>query len=202
MCLRVGLLTSNSLQLSCNGDGLYYLVGLHGFTPLSPHHSLPLPPIQLPPSSTVSSFLLSQSAHREPVSLSLQSSSSIPGRTEAILSCSIPKSHREQLGMVVPLPDAASIPSHILPAHTVSCASDISVYIRLMNTSNIDVELQAGQKIGDFCPLVETVNYSYCHCYSIASSFVVQDTSPIAKQLVANIDSDILKIRMSSYKLH
>ena len=107
-------LTSNSLHLSCNENGSYHCVGLHRFTPLSPHHSPPLPPIQPPLGSAVSSCLLSQSAHREPVPLSVQSSFCIPGRTEQIISCSIPKSHREQLGMVVPLPDAASIPSHIL----------------------------------------------------------------------------------------
>ena len=109
-------LTSNSLHLFCNEDGSYHLVGLHGFTPLSPHHSPPLPPIQLPLSSAVSPCLLSQSAHRGPVPLSVQSSYCIPGRTERIISCSIPKSYCEQLGMLVPLPDTASIPSHILPA--------------------------------------------------------------------------------------
>jgi len=184
-------LTSNNLHLSCTEDGSYHLVGLHGFTPLSPHHSPPLPPIQPPLSSAVSSCLLSQSTHRGPVPLSVQSSFCIPSRTEQIISCSIPKSHREQLGMVVPLPDAASIPSHILPAYTVSCANDRSVYVRLMNTSNIDVELQVGQKIGEFCPLVETLDHSSSQCYSVASSFGVQDTASIATQLEANINSDL-----------
>jgi len=46
--------------------------------------------------------------------------------------------------MVVLLTDDASIPSHILQAYPVSCANDRSIYVRLMNTSNIDVKLQAG----------------------------------------------------------
>ena len=64
-------LTTNSLHLSCNEDGSYHLVGSHGFTPLIPHHSPPLPPIQPPPSSATSSYLLIQSAHRGPVPLSV-----------------------------------------------------------------------------------------------------------------------------------
>ena len=184
-------LTSNSLHLSCNEDGSYYLVGLHGFTPLIPHHSPPLHPIPPPLSSATSSCLLVQSAHRGPVPLSAQSTFCIPGRTEQLVSCTIPKSHREQLGMVVPLPDSSSIPSLIFPAYTVSCASDRTVYVCLLITSNIDVELQAGQKIGEFCPLVETHNHSASECYSVASSSGIKDTTHIASQLEANINSDL-----------
>ena len=122
---------------------------------------------------------------------SLQSSCCIPGRTGQVISCSILKSHREWFGMVVPLPDAAGIPSHILLAYIVSCASDRSVDVCLMNTSNIDVELQTGQKIGEFCPLVETFDHSSSHCYPVESSFGVQDTASIATQLEANINSDL-----------
>ena len=68
--LEWDFLSSNSLHLSCNEDGSYHLVGLHGFTSLSPHNSPPLTPIQPPLSSAVSSCLLSQSAHRGPVPLS------------------------------------------------------------------------------------------------------------------------------------
>ena len=91
----------------------------------------------------------------------------------------------------MPIPNAAIIPSHILPAYTVLCANDRSVYVRLMNTFNIDVELQAGQKIGEFCPLIETLDHSSSQCYSVASSFGVQDTASIATQLEANINSDL-----------
>ena len=44
-----------------------------------------------------------------------------------------------------------------------------------MNTSNIDVELQAGRKIGELCPLVEILDHSSSEYYSVASSFGVQD---------------------------
>ena len=91
----------------------------------------------------------------------------------------------------MPLPDSSSIPSHIFPAYTVSCASDRTVYVRLMNTSNIDVELQAGQKIGEFCPLVETLDPSASECYSVASSFGIKDTAHIALQLEANTNSNL-----------
>ena len=95
------------------------------------------------------------------------------------------------IDMVVPLPDSVSIPYHILPAYTVSCAGDRTVFVRLMNTSNIDFELQAGQKTGEFCHLVETLDFSSSDCYSIAGSYGVHDTGHIALQLKANINSDL-----------
>ena len=86
---------------------------------------------------------------------------------------------------------SSSIPSHIFPAYTVSCASDRTVYVRVMNTSNITVELQAGQTVGEFCPLVETLDHFSSECYSVAGSFGVQVIDRIASQLRANINSDL-----------
>ena len=132
----------------------------------SPHSAPILPLLQLlhysptisidkgSSTASLSSCMLVQSAHRGPVPLSVQSSFCIPGRTEIIVSCNIPRSSREQLGMVVPLPDTpkASIPPHTFPAYTVSQADDgtVCVCVRLMNTSTIDFQLQAGQKVVEF----------------------------------------------------
>ena len=133
--------------------------------------------------------------------LLVQSSFCIPRRTEQIVICNIPKSHYKPLGVVVLLPDLASIPSHLLPAYTFSCASDRTIDVRLMNTSHIDVELQTDQKVGEFCLLVETLDYSSSECSSIASSFGVQVTANIASQLKANVNSILMpQIRISECK--
>ncbi len=55
--------------------------------------------------------------------------------------------------MVIPF--HSSLPAHLLVAYSVSQANFRSIPIRLMNTSNIDFELQAGQKVVQFSPLVE-----------------------------------------------
>ena len=128
--------------------------------------------------------MLVQSAHRGPVPLSVQSSFCIPGRTEIIVSCNNPKSSREQLRMVVPLPETAkaSIPPHIFPAYTVSQADDRTVFVCLMNTPTNDFQLQAGQKIGEFCPVVETLEHPPLNSSQrsyVASSFGVKDNTNI-----------------------
>ena len=136
-----------------------------------------------------------------PVPLSVQSRFCIPGRTEQLHSCNIPESHLEQLGMVVPLPDSVIILTNVLPASKVSCASDRSIYVYLMNTSNIDFELQTGQEIGEFCPLVETLDFSSFECSSVARSFGVQDNSN-KKKSVCYQDGFPLQPFLALFQIH
>ena len=71
----------------------------------------------------------------------------------------VPKSSSEQLGMITPIVDS-DLACSLLVAHTVCQAEGRNVPVRLMNSSNLDLQLHAGQKVGLFCPLVET--YSDC----------------------------------------
>ena len=52
-----------------------------------------------------------------------------------------------------------------------------------MNTSAIDFQLQAGQKVGEICPVVETLEHpplNSSQCSYVASSFGVKDNTNIA----------------------
>ena len=53
---------------------------------------------------------------------------------------------------------ALSLPSHLLVAYSVNQAVGRQVALRIMNTSNCDITLQAGQHIGKYCPLLDTLS--------------------------------------------
>ena len=81
--------------------------------------------------------------------------------------------------MICPLQEASGLSASIFAAYTVCQADSRNVAVRLMNTSNIDIQLQAGQKITEFCPLVEIVpssenthnaNASLLGCTAISQS--------------------------------
>ena len=139
-------------------NGAYYLVGLHGSTPLSPHSSPSLASgsDHIGGPSHPSASLLVQSTVRGPVPVTLSSPLIIPGRTEVLVTFCLPKSSKDQLGMIAPIADDGSFPSNILAAYTVCQAQGCKVLTRLMNTSSCDVELQAGQRVSEFCSLVES----------------------------------------------
>ena len=158
-------LTHNSLQLSCTESGVYSIVGAHGITPLSPHPSptpCPPPPPSLPGQNVSTNYdamspcLLVQSSCRGPVPVKLQSDICIPGRTEIIVSCSIPKSCQGELGMSSPLLGSTSLSSNILASYSVCQASSNSIPVCLMNTATVDIQLHAGQRVSEFIPLVES----------------------------------------------
>ncbi len=69
----------------------------------------------------------------------------------------IPKSSKDQLSIVSPLFNSDDSSSQLLPVYAVCQAQDRSIPVRLMNTSNVDIELQAGQKVGEFYPLVQVL---------------------------------------------
>ena len=64
------------------------------------------------------------------------------------------KSAKDQLGMVVPTQND-SLPAQLLVAYSVNQAEDKQVSLRITNTYNCDITLQAGQQIGEYCPLLE-----------------------------------------------
>lgn len=156
-------LTGNNLQLSFLGDGTYSLDGVHGKTPLNPHKSLSASPspASVPAGSTtanqneVSPCLLVQSTSRGPVPVKLQSDICVPSRTEVIVTCSLPRSSKEQIGMTTPISDSTSLPPGIVTPYTVCQASSCYIPMRLMNSANIDIQLQAGTRVSEFIPLVE-----------------------------------------------
>ena len=67
----------------------------------------------------------------------------------------IDRSSGEQLGMTT-LGLDSDLTFSILAAYTVCQPEGRDVPVRLMNTSNIDLQVHAGQKVRLFCPLVET----------------------------------------------
>ena len=65
-------------------------------------------------------------------------------------------------------------PSCLLAAYTVCQAQNREIIVRLMNTSNVNVEVHAGQKDSDFCPLVEHYDPHSCQESEILNTGLMQ----------------------------
>ena len=153
-------LTSNGLALTRERTSIYYLVGRHGKTLITPRDEAPIslsPPRPLTDSVVSTSDVFSQCPSRSPVTITLVNSVCLPGRTEAFVLVHVPKSAKDQLGMIAPI-QHGSLPSHLLVAYSVNQALGRQVALRIMNTSNCDITLQAGQHIGEYCPLLDTLS--------------------------------------------
>ena len=133
-----------------------------------------------------------QSVSRSPVPVSSKFNICIPGRTEILVNCHLPKSHRQQLGMTCPL-DNADSPSCLFAAYTVCQAEDREIVVRLMNTSHVDIEIQAGQKVSSFCPLVETyAPHSFQESkQQLTATCCTDNDSQLASQLAEQIDPSL-----------
>ena len=103
--------------------------------------------------------MFSQCPSRSPVPITLVNSVSLPSRTEAVVVVQIPKSAEDQLGMVAPIQND-SLPAQLLVAYSVNQAKGRQVSLRIMNTSNYDITLQAGQQIGEYCPLLQILSFT------------------------------------------
>ena len=64
--------------------------------------------------------------------------------------------------MVSPLSDNLTLPSSILAAYSICQVQGRNLPVRIMNTSNIDIELHAGQKVGEFYPVLDIPDMSEC----------------------------------------
>ena len=156
--IRSDFLTTNGLQLSFLGNGTYCFEGTNGSTPMCP-----IPWLGSPSADTNSTgndtsnvepapnCVMVQSNTRGPVSVSVQDNICIPGRTESVVHGITPKSSKEQCGTITPKLDSA-LACSISAAYTVCWSESRNVPVRLMNTSNVDLQLHVGQTIGLFCP--------------------------------------------------
>ena len=156
-------LTSNELQLSFHENSHYFLHGSHGETPLLPTNATHISHNTFSGGDTKKTCLLVQSSSKGPVPVTLSEDLCLSGRTEVLVTGRLPKGYTDQLGMITPTPN---IEGNILSAYSVSQANGRCILVRLMNVANYDIELHAGQKVSDFCPLLEaptslTDNSSY-----------------------------------------
>ena len=81
--------------------------------------------------------------------------------------------------MVAPIQDDSPLSASIFPAYSVSQAEG-HIAVRLMNCSNVDIELQAGQKVSIFCPLVESpITDDSSDCFSPTSTSMTCSTTSV-----------------------
>ena len=189
-------MTSNRLQLLHKGEGAYVLVEKHGETPLTPKALDISPfsnaevPLNYAARATVTSCLLIHSSSRGLANVLLSTGLYLPSRIEVLVTCQLPKSYKDQLGMITPLTpiqDELPLSASIFAAYSVSQADCRQIPVRLMNCSKIDIELQAGQKVTEFCPLVESpVDSDSQECSSLPSMNMACSTSS-----VSDIQSDL-----------
>ena len=153
-------LTSNELSILGHGSS-YFLRGSHGSATLTPCTSLSEEfPTSLSPvvERGACPIMLTQSPSRGPVPVTLSDNVRIPSRVEIILPCSVPQSVFGLVGMITPKP-SANVPPSLQVAYTISNAGPggKGIPVRIMNASNTDIEMFTGQKIADFCPMVESI---------------------------------------------
>ena len=133
-----------------------------------------------------------QSVIRSPVSATSHTNICILGRTEVLVSCCLQKSIQEQLGMITLL-DSLGFPSRFLAAFTFYQAKGIDLIVRLFNTSNVNLKLHTGQKVGQLCLLVETydpqVFHDMPHYTSISCSTI--SNVDLASQLASQTDPSL-----------
>ena len=165
-------MTSNRLQLLHKDEGAYVLVGKHGETPLTPKalDISPLSNAEMPLNcearATVTSCLLIHSSSRGLVNVLLSTGLCLPSRIEALVTCQLPRSYKDQLGMITPITPIQD--ELLLSASIFAC-------------SKIDIELQAGQKVTEFCPLVESpIASDSQECSSLASMNMACSTSSVS----------------------
>ena len=110
-----------------------------------------------------------------------------------LVSCRVPSSSKEQLGMVSPLSDNLTLPSSILAAYSVCQVQGRRLPVRIMNTSNIDIQLHAGQKVSEFCPVLDIPDISECIASTtdLPSPTCNPTLSVIKQQLEDSLSSDL-----------
>ena len=183
-------LTTNCLSLTSQGNGAYYLTGKHGDTALTPQDefsafSVPTS-LNDSPDGTPVPVLFIQSQNKGPVPITLSASTCIPSRAEVIVTGKLPKRYKDEIGMVSPVIKDC-LPTHLMVAYSVCQADKRNIPVRIMNSSNIALQLESGQQICEFCPLVDNISPPSLHsaidsnpcllCNSSTSSNVENDLS-------------------------
>ena len=143
---------------------MYFNNSVNGKYPLTPQNrtALPIPSNKvlsdsITAKSDQSPSMFSQCPLKSPVPITLVNNVSLPGRTEAVFVFQVPKSAKDQLGTVVPTQNN-SLLAQLLVAYSVHQAEGRQVFLRIMNTPNCDITLQAGQQIGEYCSLIEILS--------------------------------------------
>ena len=137
-----------------------FLQRLFGCTRAVPHssllHSLPLRyyiPLLYQQSGNLPVFV--QYSDHGTVFVTVESSISIPCRTESVIWTKVPKSSANLVGMVCSFGETSDL--CCFTAYTVSKAAGRQITVRPLNPSQSEVELHAGHRIARFWPVSELV---------------------------------------------
>jgi len=95
--------------------------------------------------------------------------------------------------MVSPISDNLTLPSNILAAYSVCRVQGRTLPVRIMNTSNVDIELHAGQKVSEFCLVLDTPDTHECMASTTELSSPPNNPSlsVIKQQLKDSLSSDL-----------
>ena len=95
--------------------------------------------------------------------------------------------------MVSPLSDSLVIPPSLFAAYSVCQVQGRDLPVRIMNTSHVNIELHASQKISEFCPVIDVPDQS-----EFIASAIVLPSPPsasshtmIKQQLEASLSADL-----------
>ena len=118
-------------------------------------------------------IILTQSPSRGAVPVTLSDNVLIPSRVEIIIPCSVPQSVFGLVGMITPKP-SANLPPSLQVAYTISNAGPggKGIPVRIMNASNTEIEMFSGQKIADFCPMVESIQCPFPEVNYVGSTAI------------------------------
>ena len=128
--------------------------------------------------------------------MTVESSISLPCRTESVIQAKVPKSCANLVGMVCSLGESSDL--CCFTAYTVSKAAGRKITVRILNPSQSEVELHAGQKIARFCLVSElvaepqhssSVVHSLCASLSEPSVLNAQTRSELETALSPNLST-------------
>lgn len=162
----------------------YVLVGNHGVTPVK-NHTLSTTAdragIVRSSSQNVlpdphSSRLLCQTHFQSNTVVALAESVMIPPRTEIILEGKLARHANSNIGMIEPRSNSSNVVRQGFSVARVVVKQDNKrvVPLRVINTSNSPIELAAGEKLAEFCPLVESCLSQPSVCGAVEKEFPSQ----------------------------
>ena len=146
--------------------------------PLPPSAALSTPEISCSSASPQQSNLpvFVQSIDHGPVFVTVESSISLPSSTESVIQAKVPKGCADLVGLVCSLGESNDL--SCFSAYTVNKAAGRKIIVRMLNPSQSEVELHAGQKIARFWPVSESVAEPQCSS-SVVSSLCASLPEPL-----------------------